>query len=284
MSGSGGLAGLRMNSEVMIWVAVVLFGFGTIIGSFLTVVITRVPAGESIIRPRSTCPRCDRQLSWSENIPIVSWLVQRGRCRGCGSSISIRYPLVELGTASSFAVMGLLGWIDAFPLALLPAFLVITAAGIALVVIDLEHHRLPNPIVASTYALSVPLAIAGLVVTGDWSPLIGALIGALLWGAVFGGTWVLTRGRGMGLGDVKLAPLLGASLGLLGPLEAAVGLLATFVIGAVVGLGLLAARRVKRRQAIPFGPFMVAGWFATVVVGSATVEWYLTSVLGRYPS
>jgi len=273
-----------MTTLVAVFTCLFLFGLGAIVGSFLTVVIARVPAGESIVRPRSSCPGCGEFISWFDNIPLVSWLMLGGKCRRCHEPIPLRYPLVELVTAIAFGLVGLASLMGAYPLIFVPTFLIISAAGIALVAIDLEHFRLPNQIVATTYVLAALAVGIGLIADGFADHVAGVMGGMLLWGVVFGGAWLVTRGRGMGLGDVKLAPLLGASLGMLGFVESAIGLLITFLVGASVGLWLLASRRVQRRQAIPFGPFMIMGWFATVLLGSPLASWYLTVVLGRYPS
>lgn len=273
-----------MTTFLAVFTVIFLVGLGAIIGSFLTVVIARVPVGESIVRPRSSCPGCGAFISWYDNIPLFSWLVLGGKCRRCSQPIPLRYPLIELATAIAFGLIGLASFWGAYPLALVPTFLIITAAGIALIVIDLEHYRLPNQIVATAYLLAGIATIIGLVAAGFAGYAAGLVGGMLMWGAVFGGSWLITRGRGVGMGDVKLAPLLGASLGMLGVAEAAIGLLVTFLLGAVVGIWLLATGRVQRRQAIPFGPFMVTGWFLTVVLGSPLASWYLTVVLGRYPS
>jgi len=273
-----------MTLALSLWAIGSLLILGAIIGSFLTVVISRVPEGRSIVRPRSACPTCGASLRWFDNVPIASYLVLRGRCRGCGTRIPIRYLLVELGTAAAYALLGAAAIAQIFPVALLPGFLIIASAGIALAVIDLEHHRLPNPIVATTYGLwGVATAIA-LVLAPETRQWFGVVVGGLLWFVVFGTAWWVTRGRGMGLGDVKLAPMLGASLGLLGVVESAFGLLLTFILGAAVGASLLLLRRHGRRQAIAFGPFMVAGWFTSVLIGSAIASWYLSVALGRYPS
>jgi leader peptidase (prepilin peptidase)/N-methyltransferase len=158
--------------------------------------------------------------------------------------------------------------------------LVIAASGVALAVIDLEHHRLPNAIVYTTYPLALVAGVVGVALAGEWNRLLGAALGAVLWGLVIGGAWLVTRGRGMGLGDVKLAPLLGGSLGAIGVVESAAGLLIALVIGAVVGGALLAGGKVGRRQAIAFGPFMILGWFLTMVAGVVLVDGYLALVLG----
>lgn len=269
-----------MTEVALLTFGALLFILGAIIGSFLTVVIARVPAGESIVRPRSACPVCGQQIAWSDNIPLASWLLLRGRCRHCRTPIPKRYPLTEASTGAVFVLLGAASWWGSMPVALLPAALVIAASGVALSVIDAEHRRLPNSIVYTTYPLALVGVVVGLSVTGDWERLVGAAVGALVWLGVIGGSWLITRGRGMGLGDVKLAPLLGASLGLIGGLEAAAGLLFALVIAAVVGVTLLLTGRVQRRQAIAFGPFLLLGWLLAMVLGAPVVDGYLGIVLG----
>ena len=269
-----------MTIVVALVYGALLFVFGAIIGSFLTVVIARVPAGESIVRPRSSCPVCGEQIVWFDNIPLVSWLALGGRCRHCQTPIPKRYPLVEAATGVVFLMLGAATWWGTVPIAVFPASVVIASGGIALTAIDLEHHRLPNAIVYTTYPLAIVAVVVGLVITGEWERLPGLAIGALVWLVVIGGSWLLTRGRGMGFGDVKLAPLLGGGLGLIGALEAAAGLLFALVIGAAVGIALLAGGRVGKRQAIAFGPFLVLGWFIATLVGTPLVEAYLGFVLG----
>ena len=256
-----------------------LFVLGAIIGSFLTVVVARIPAGESIVRPRSACPVCGREIAWFDNIPVASWVLLSGRCRHCQTPIPKRYPMLEAGTGLVFLLLGASAWWGSIPLEFLPAALVIAASGVALSVIDVEHRRLPNPIVYTTYPLALTAITVGLIVSGEWNRLSGAAVGALVWVGVIGGSWLLTRGRGMGLGDVKLAPLLGGSLGIIGGLEAAAGLLFALVLGASVGIVLLATGRVGRRQAIAFGPFLLAGWLIAILVGAPVVDAYLDLVL-----
>ncbi|CAB4931974.1 MAG: prepilin peptidase [Actinobacteria bacterium] len=249
---------------------------GVIVGSFLNVVIARVPAGASIVRPRSSCPGCGTFIESRDNIPLLSWLVLRGRCRTCHEPISARYPLVEGLTGILWAIIGLwsLGQPGTWISPLLPTLLVVVSAGIALLFIDLDCTRLPDAIVLPLW----PVTIAGLVlagvVSGDW-PLARALAGAALWLVVIGGIWLATGGRGMGLGDVKLAPLLGLVLGWIGWGPASVGLATAWLVGGATAVILLVAGRAGRRQAIPFGPFLLIGFLIGVLAGSALLDAYL---------
>ncbi|MEA2127107.1 MAG: leader peptidase (prepilin peptidase) / N-methyltransferase [Solirubrobacteraceae bacterium] len=237
--------------------------FGAVLGSFLNVVIWRLPRGESLVSPRSACPHCGTQLAAYENIPIVSWLVLRGRCRHCGEPISPRYPLVEALTAVLMALVPIfLGtdddvWIGfAMVLILIP-----------LTFIDLDHRILPNKI---TYP-SVPIAI-GLTAAFDTDHLLAHLIaGAAAFGFLFAAAWVYPAG--MGVGDVKLAGVLGLFLGR----SVAPALLIAFLLGTVVGIAVMAAKGVRegRKTAIPFGPFLAVGGLVGLYVGDDIVDWYL---------
>lgn len=265
-------------TDPLAWLVVVGLGaMGLIVGSFLNVVIARVPAGASIVRPRSSCPACGAFIESRDNIPLVSWLLLRGRCRHCHAPISIRYPLVEMLTGVLWALMGLwsLGQPGTDISPLLPTVLVVVSAGVALVFIDLDCHRLPDPIVLPLW----PVAVVGLVfagvMSGEW-PIGRALASAGLWVLVIGGIWLATGGRGMGFGDVKLAPVLGLILGWIGWGPAAVGLASAWFIGGGVALVLLIAGRARRRQAIPFGPFLVIGFILGVLAGTMLLDAYLS--------
>lgn len=248
---------------------------GLLVGSFLNVVIWRVPRGESILRPPSHCPGCQAPVRPRDNLPVVSWLLLRGRCRDCGEPISGRYPLVELGTAAVFVVFGLrIG-----PHADLPAFLFLGAIGVALALIDLDVKRLPNAIVLPSYPVSAALLGVGAIAQHDAGAYIRAVLGmAALFGFYF--LLVFIYPAGMGFGDVKLAGVLGLYLGWLGWEEVITGGFLGFLFGGVVGVGLMMARRAGRKSQIPFGPFMLAGALVAVLVGGALADLYLDSVLG----
>jgi leader peptidase (prepilin peptidase) / N-methyltransferase len=243
--------------------------YGLVIGSFLNVVIWRVPRKESIVRPPSHCPGCDAKIANRDNIPVVSWVLLRGRCRSCGAAISPRYPFVELLTAVLFAAVGARfshSWA-------LPAYLVLTGALIALSAIDLEHYILPNRILYPTDATVIVLLAAGSAGEHDWGAFVrAALAGAVAFAIFF--TIHLVSPRGMGFGDVRLSFLLGLSLGWLGWGEVAGGLFAGFLYGAVIGVVLIAVKIRGRKQQIPFGPFLAAGALTFVLFGEPIVDWY----------
>lgn len=246
---------------------------GLLVGSFLNVVVHRVPAGASLVRPASACPACGHPVRAYDNVPVVSWLVLRGRCRDCGEPISPRYPAVELLTGLVFVLAGL-SW-GATPYLL--AAVAVLAGGVAMVAIDLEHRRLPFSLtgvvaafVLGALMLEVLVGSAGPEVS--WAATGGSV---LLWLGVYGGVWLVTGGRGMGLGDVALAPVLGLALGWLGWGPSLVGLLGGFVVGALVGVALLLTGRAGRRAKVPHGPFMIAGAVLGMFAGDALWEGYL---------
>jgi leader peptidase (prepilin peptidase) / N-methyltransferase len=227
---------------------------GLVIGSFLNLVIHRVPRDLSIKSPSSACPACEHPLRWFDNVPVLSWLALRGACRDCRARISVRYPLVEAGTAALFGLLGVrFGWSW-----LLPVMTVLVAGCVALAVIDLDVGRLPFAItVPGLPVVAALLAVAGCV--DGWQPAGVAVLSMLAWLGLFGFLHVGTGGRGMGLGDVVLAPSLGLALGWLGWGASLVGLFGGFATGAVIGLLLIAFGGATRKTAIPFGPFMVVG-------------------------
>lgn len=248
---------------------------GLIIGSFLNVVIWRVPRGESIVSPPSACPQCGHEIRAYDNIPVVSWLVLRGKCRDCGHPISARYPLVELGTGLLFAAMAWrfgLSWE-------LPAYLYFAAIAVALALIDLDTRRLPNVITLPSYAVAGALLLLPAVLDGSWDAYLRAWLGGL---ALFAFYFLLAfiYPAGMGFGDVKLAGVIGLYLGWLGWGSVLVGAFLGFLLGAVVGVALIVFGSAGRKSAIPFGPFMLAGAFIAVLWGQNLSDLYATAVFG----
>ena len=243
---------------------------GLAVGSFLNVVVWRVPRGESVNSPPSHCPRCDVAIKPYDNVPLVSWLLLRGRCRSCGVPISPRYPLVELGTGVLFALMAVRFGAHAA----LPAYLYLAAVGIALSLIDIDVKRLPDVIVLPSYAVAAVLLGAAAASDHDASRALRAVIGMALYYGLFA-VLRLVYPKGMGFGDVKLAGVLGLYLGWLGYGVLFVGYFAGALLGGVVGIGLLAGRRAGRKTKVPYGPFMVAGALLAVFVGAPLVHAYL---------
>ena len=266
-----------MTDSLSLLVIIGLGAMGVVVGSFLNVVIARVPAGVSITRPRSSCPGCGAFIESRDNVPLVSWLLLRGRCRHCQEPISMRYPLVEGLTGILWALIGgwSLGQSGTALSPLLPTLLIVVSAGVALVFIDLDCHRLPDSIVLPLWPVTlVGLVFAG-IMSGEW-PIGRALAAAGLWLLVIGGIWLVTSGRGMGLGDVKLAPVLGVILGWVGWGPAVVGLACAWFIGGGVALVLLMARRARQGEAVPFGPFLFSGFLVGVLAGSMLMNAYLS--------
>lgn len=248
---------------------------GLIVGSFANVVIWRVPRGDSIVAPPSACPSCGHPIRARDNVPVLSWLLLRGRCRDCGAAISVRYPLVELGTGALFAA---LAWRFG-PAWDLPAYLYFAAVAVVLGLIDLDTKRLPNVIVLPSYPVAGALLLLPAFAGSQWGGYPRAWIAAVaLFAFYFALAWVYPAG--MGFGDVKLAGVIGLYLGWLGWGVLAVGAFLGFALGALVGIGLMAVRRAGRKTAIPFGPFMLAGALIAVFVGQWLADAYTGFVLG----
>jgi leader peptidase (prepilin peptidase) / N-methyltransferase len=236
---------------------------GAVMGSFVSVVAHRVPRGESILGPRSRCPACGAQIAAYDNVPVVSWLVLRGRARCCGAPISPRYPLVELSLGALYAATVLVLWDDPGEIALGLVF-VTTLAAVTLT--DLEQRIIPNKILL----FAAPLAVVIAAFTDPGSlperAIAAAAAGGLLLAAA------LAYPRGMGLGDVKLAATMGFFLGR----AVAPALLVALLAGSLVGLALIARHGAEaRKRAIPFGPFLALGGVVGLLAGEELVDWYL---------
>ena len=267
--------------------AILLGGFGLLIGSFLNVVAYRVPLRRSIVSPPSACPTCGTTIRSRDNIPVISWILLRGKCHSCQSPISARYPIVELGTGLLFAAVaawlgvstssttgatGIVAWI----LALL-AFLYLGAISVVLALIDLDTHTLPNRIVLPSYLVGIVLLGATSVLSGDYGALLRAGIGmAALWLAYL--AMALAYPGGMGFGDVKLAGVLGLYLAWVGWGPLAVGAFAAFLLGGLFSIGLVIARKAGRKSGIPFGPWMLAGAWVGIFLGESIASGYLALV------
>jgi leader peptidase (prepilin peptidase)/N-methyltransferase len=259
-------------SPETIGLAVVCACVGLLVGSFLNVVIARVPDGESVVRPGSRCPACRTPIAPRDNVPLVSWLLLRGRARCCGVRIPRRYPLVEVGTAVAFGLLAL----RTGPSWLLPALLYLAALSIALAVIDVDTYRLPFGLVAPAYPVAAALLGGAALVSRDgtaaWRMVAGA---GVLWGlyrllhAVYP--------AGMGYGDVRLSGVLGLYLGWAGWPEVFVGLAAGFFVGGLAGLLFIALGRRKLGSSIPYGPYLLTGAWIGLLAGAPVADWYLRS-------
>lgn len=259
--------------------------FGLVIGSFLNVVIYRVPAGKSIVSPASACPNCGSGIAAYDNVPVVSWLVLRGKCRNCRTPISARYPLVELGTGAAFFVVALFfsRAIVSTPsttsaiaaLLVLVAYLYFAAIGVALALIDVDSHKLPDAIVLPAYIVGAVLLIAASLVGGDYAALLRSGIAMAALALIYFIVAFAWPG-GMGLGDVKLAGVLGIFLGWVGWGPLVVGSFSAFVLGGIFGVILIASKRGNRKSGIPFGPWMLVGAWVGVFFGNQIWSGYLS--------
>ncbi len=254
------------------WIrAIVALPFGLGVGSFMTVAVSRLPRGESVIRPRSRCPACGAEIGARDNVPVLSWLLLRGRCRRCGERISVEYPLLELTTAALVVLAairhpnpwqaGLVGGL----LALMP--------GIAL--IDLRHRIIPNRLTYPSLLLFSLVVVLARVIGGVGDPA-RAGIGLLLFGGILFVVAVVSRG--MGMGDVKLAALIGLVLGSLGLRFVGVAAGAAIAFGGLGGVVALAMGK-GRKSAIPFGPYLAAGAVVAGIWGEQIASWYIRSFL-----
>lgn len=246
---------------------VLAFFCGAIVGSFLNVCILRLPAGESIVRPPSHCPRCGVAIRRRDNVPLLSYVLLRGRCHTCAGAISIRYPMVEALTGALFVL--LLHHFGVSPA--LAVYGLFVAALIVISFIDLDHQIIPD-------VISLPGIVVGLLCSalGLGPPFLDSVIGVLLgggllWG-VAGGYYAFTGREGMGGGDIKLLAMIGAFLGWQAVL---VTLIVGSLAGSIVGLSLILLQRADARVPIPFGPFLACGALCALVYGDALIQWYL---------
>ena len=243
--------------------------FGLMVGSFLNVCISRIPAGESVVSPRSRCPRCKTPIAGYDNIPVFSYLLLRGRCRKCGLAISALYPSVEVATALAFAGQGLVVGDDLF---LLGSRLVFTGLLIVLFGTDLQTMRLPDVITLPGIALGLGFSLILPSGPGIVSSVIGAALGAALpW--IIRWAWFRATGvDGMGLGDVKMLAMIGAFLGWQ---QVWVVLFFASLCGAVVGVLFLSIRKRSLASRLPFGTFLAISAYFASLYGEPLMRWYL---------
>ena len=254
-----------MSFSLLIVFAVVA---GLVIGSFLTVVVDRVPQGDSVVAPPSRCGSCGLRLGPLDLVPVLSWAALRGKCRQCGARIGIEPIVLELATAALFVLMAI-RFDDTH--AVIPAYWILCATLVAQTWIDLRTQRLPREITYTGMVLGgIALAVAAVVIDEPeriWMAALGALI-------ALGAMWLIyhfSKG-GMGDGDVRLAPLLGMFLGWLNPGIVLPGLFFGFIAGAVFGVAMMAFDRAGRRTAVPFGPFLALGTIVAIFVGQHFVD------------
>ena len=243
---------------------------GSVFGSFANVAIYRVPLGKSVVRPRSACPSCGTALAGIENVPVLSWVALRGRCRHCRARISVRYLLVELATAGVWVVLTMkIGWKPE-----LPAYLIFGTTLVILTAIDLDVQRLPNKVLAWASLVGAVLFALASLVEWDVRPFLHGLEGMLIYGIPMLVIGLVSGGR-MGMGDVKFAPYLGFHLGWLRLGFVPVGAFLGFLLGAVVGVLLMLLGAAGRRTQIAFGPFMALGAFVCILAGDAILRLWL---------
>ena len=245
----------------------VLFLLGLCVGSFLNVVIARVPEGRSIVGPGSACPRCSTPIAWYDNVPLLSFALLRARCRKCGEPISWRYPVVELVTGLLF-VLALAE--RGLTIDLIPALLLVSGL-VAITGIDLDHQLIPD--VISIPGIVVGLAVSTLTGRPGW---LDSLVGVVIGGGIFLLIIVASRG-GMGGGDMKLGAMLGAFLGWKLVL---VAILIAILAGGVFAIVVLLLRRKGRKDAVPFGPFLALGGVVSLFWGESLLAWYLGTFSG----
>ena len=238
-----------------------IFLCGLIVGSFLNAVIYRLDSGESIVKSRSHCPKCGHVLAWYELVPIFSFVIQGGKCRECKSNISWQYPLVELATAILFVLVLYHN---------LPLLYTLTISSLLIVIFvyDLKHYIIPDKIIYPA------ILVSGIFVwqhtTYNIQYTIYAAIGASVF---FAAMFFASRGKWMGFGDVKLAFFMGLFLGWPNIL---VGLFAAFMLGGIIGMGLIVCGKKTMKSQVPFGPFLVTGTFIAMFLGNKIMEWYLS--------
>lgn len=248
--------------------AAAIFGalFGAVIGSFLNVCIVRLPADQSVVSPPSRCPKCGKPVEWRDNIPVLSWLLLRGKCRGCQEPISILYPLVELATALLWAGMA---WYYGLSLeALKGAIFGTLLIGIAMT--DAREYIIPNEFTFGGLVIGLVLSAAG-GLESVLAALIGAAVGfGLLWLVGVAGRWAFKE-EAMGGGDIKMMAMVGSFVGWQ-------GVLLTIFLGALAGTAIfLPLTLIGRKRLVPFGVFLAIGAAVTYVIGPSIIEWY-----GRY--
>ena len=252
-----------MNDRVATILAAIT---GALIGSFLNVCIYRLPREKSIVWPASACPHCNRNLSWYENIPIVSYLVLWGRCRTCKKPISGRYPLVEALTALMFAA----AWTYYGPGVLLASRLILGCALIVLFAIDLEHHLLPDVITLPGIVIGFIFSL--IVGPGAIESLLGILLGGGILYVIAEVYYRVRREEGLGMGDVKMLAMIGAFVGW--RLTLVTLMMASFA-GSIIGVLMIAMRRGSLKYALPFGTFLAMGAALAATVGQSLLDWYL---------
>ena len=255
-------------------VEIFLFFFGLSLGSFLNSVIFRLETGGSFFRGRSFCPNCQHILSWQDLIPIFSFLILRGKCRYCQQKISWQYPLVEISTAVIFLIIFNFQSISTLSQFITTLYLfIISSFLIVIFVYDLKHYIIPDKVIYPGIGIALLYQLFEIWNFGNWDLFriwnlgLGILPSLFLLAII-----LISRGRWMGMGDFKLAILMGLVLGFPNIL---VALFFAFLIGAIIGLGLIIAGKKTLKSKVPFGPFLVTGTFVALFWGETIIKWYL---------
>lgn len=273
---------MTSNPVALRWfLNVYVFVLGAVVGSFLNVCISRLPDKQSIVKPRSRCPKCESDIQWYDNIPMISFIILRAKCRNCGEPISFQYPAVELLTAVLFAL--LLHRFTNLPAMII--YMVFTSALVVITFIDLEHFIIPDEISLPGIVIGLLLSLLPESVTdGQMLPnsvldsLIGCVVGAgLLYLTALFSLFVLKK-EGMGGGDIKLLGMVGAFLGWK---LALMTIVLGSVVGSVIGVTLILVGRHERGSYIPFGPYLALGALVSMMWGDALMHGYLKLMFGE---
>jgi leader peptidase (prepilin peptidase) / N-methyltransferase len=268
---------------IRVFFLVFSFVLGTVVGSFLNVCIYRLPHNQSIIKPRSKCPRCGALIAWYDNIPLLSWLILGAKCRHCGAPISWQYPLVEGLTGVLFmAVYWRFGWDQGMTVAV-PIYMAFAAALVLVAFVDLTDWTIPNEVTLPGIPLGIACSVlgmvypdSGLLVTGVFDSLLGVVIGGGVHYILDKVSVAVLRKRGMGFGDVKLGAMIGAFLGWKGVLLV---VMAASILGSVIGVTLIALQKARGEAEpshyLPFGPYLSVGGLMTLFFGQAILDIYL---------
>jgi leader peptidase (prepilin peptidase)/N-methyltransferase len=256
-----------MYMTIQLYFSILSFVFGAVVGSFLNVCICRIPKDESVVSPPSHCPRCDYQIRWYENIPLFSYILLRGNCRGCGTHISLQYPLVELLNG----LLTLALFIKFGPTLTFLALFLFCSALVVITFIDLEHQIIPDEISLSGIVIGFVFSFIL-----PWQTWLNSLLGILLGGGslllvAYSYQW-LTGKEGMGGGDIKLLAMMGAFLGWKSVLFI---VFASSLIGSVVGVTMMLVQKKDSKLAIPFGPYLAFGAVLYIFFGRQLIHWYL---------
>jgi len=261
--------------------------FGLVTGSFLNLVIYRLHSGESVVRGRSHCPKCGKILSWYELVPVLSFFIQKGRCRGCKDKISWQYPIVEISTTIVFTlvayyIMGIGDYALTTQVGVQMLFLwVVASALIVIFVYDLRHYLIPDRILFPLILLVLGFRIWDLFVPwnlffGISESFAGALYSAFIASFLFFLLHFFSKGKALGFGDVKLAFFMGLFLG---PQKVVLAVFLGFVLGGIVGIGLIMLKKKQLKSQVPFGPFLILGTYIALFWGEEIINWYLSLIL-----